>query len=595
MTLRLQETFRIDDCEVCPSRNLISGPNGATRVEPKAMAVLMELANNAGKTVARRALIDAVWPRGFVSDDVLTRCVTQLRKALGEDARQSRVLETVPRKGYRLLPRVEPLERTGQRSEIEDRGQLPALLVLPFQNLSGRQDQEYLADGMTELLIARLAAIHGLRVLSRTTAMCFKNRRVSLPELVRELNVTWIVEGSVMLADERIQVVAQLIDARCDAHLWADEYRREFIDLLGLQNDISTRVATEIRLKIAPLSTLEAPQQRIAAEALRSFLTARQLMSRRTPADLREALKQLANVVELEPNYALAWGSMGEIRILLAHYGAEPPLQEVPEARACVSRALELDPRLAIALGCQGILALFFDRDLEAAEAYLHRALELQPSYSLVLLSMANICAVRGEFREANEWMQQTLLIDPLDIGINMNAGDHLILQRRYNEAARQLVKTLELGKSHLPSRLRLVLALALGGEHAEAARHLAIVKRAVGGSAQYWEYAALAAAAQDRSEEARRCAAELDRLARDGFIAPWPRARACAAAGDVDRALDFLEQAAAEQSSSLIFLGVTPVFDDLRSHPGARALLKRLRLPFESAPLLNPSRRGGG
>ncbi|MBA3564414.1 MAG: hypothetical protein H0W33_10495 [Gammaproteobacteria bacterium] len=491
----------------------------------------------------------------------------------------------MPRKGYRLLKPVEQPERTGGGGGSTEGTQLPALLVLPFQNLSGLANQEYLADGMTELLIARLAAIHGLRVLSRTTAMSFKDRRVSMSELVREIRVTWIVEGSILLADEHIQVVAQLIDARCDAHVWAQEYRRAFVDLLGLQNDISTRVATEIRLKIAPVSKAEAPQQRMTAAALRSFLTARQLISRRTPADLREALQQLNKVTELERDSALAWGSLGEIHLLLAHYGAAPPPQEVPEARACVSRALALDPTLAIALGCRGTLALFFDRDLEAAEADLRRALELQPSYSLAMLAMANVCAVRGEFAEANEWMQQALLIDPLDIGINMNAGDHLILQRHYDEAARQLVHTLELRETHLPSRLRLALALALGGEHAKAARQLEIVKSATGGDAQYWEYAALTSAAQGRPEEARSCVAELDALAREGFVAPWPRARACAAAGEVKRALDFLEQAAAEQSSSLIFLGVTPVFDRLRTDPRAQALIERLRLPAAGSP----------
>ncbi|MGH8496153.1 MAG: winged helix-turn-helix domain-containing protein [Gammaproteobacteria bacterium] len=578
MTARSQENFRIDDCEVYPSRNLITGPKGATRVEPKAMAVLVELASKAGETVSRRDLIDAVWPRGFVTDDVLTRCVTQLRKALGENRRHPRFLETVPRKGYRLLPRIAPFEHAGNR--IEDRAQHPVLLVLPFQNLSGRQDQEYLADGMTELLIARLAAFQGLRVLSRTTAMSFKDRRISMPALVQEIGVAWIVEGSIMLASERLLVVAQLIDAHCDAHVWADEYRCAFTDLLDLQNDISTRVATGIRLRIAPLSKPERPPRHVAADAMRGYLKARQLVSRRTPRALGEALMQLAKVVEREPNYAQAWASMAEIHMLLAHYGAEPPQRAVPESRACVNRALALDPGLAAALGCQGALALFFDRDPEAAEASLRRALELQPSYSLALISMANVCAVRGEFTEANEWVQQALLIDPRDIGINMNAADHLILAGRYEEAARQLVRTLELHESHLPSRLRLVLALALGGNHVEAARQLENLKSAAGVSAQYWEYAALAAAAHGDLEEAKNCAAELDHLARGGYIAPWARARVFVAAGEIDRALDFLEQAAADQSSSLVFLGVTPVFEGLRGDPRMLAFMQRLGLP---------------
>ena len=163
MAVNLQEGFRLGPFEVVPQRNRIAGPGGDTRVEPKTMAVLLELAAAAGGTVDRESLIRAVWPRGFVTDDVLTRCVGQLRKALGDSARSPRFLETVPKTGYRLVAPVRP------RTQAMP-GQPPAgegVVVLPFQNLSASGQDQYVADGLTEMVLARHGARRGQRFSTR--------------------------------------------------------------------------------------------------------------------------------------------------------------------------------------------------------------------------------------------------------------------------------------------------------------------------------------------------------------------------------------------------------------------------------------------
>ena len=202
------------------------------------MAVLLELAAAAGGTVDRESLIRAVWPRGFVTDDVLTRCVGQLRKALGDSARTPRFLETVPKTGYRLVAPVRPRTQTTPEQPPAGEG----VVVLPFQNLSASGQDQYVADGLTELLIARLAQASQLRVISRTTAMSLKDDTRTSPEIAGALGVRWLVEGSVLMAGGQMQIVAQLIDAANDAHLWSDSYDRELEDIFAVQTEIASQV-----------------------------------------------------------------------------------------------------------------------------------------------------------------------------------------------------------------------------------------------------------------------------------------------------------------------------------------------------------------
>jgi TolB-like protein/Tfp pilus assembly protein PilF len=573
MAVKLQEGFRLGPFEVVPQRNRIAGPGGETRVEPKTMAVLLELAAAAGGTVDRESLIRAVWPRGFVTDDVLTRCVGQLRKALGDSARTPRFLETVPKTGYRLVAPVRPRTQTTPEQPPAGEG----VVVLPFQNLSASGQDQYVADGLTELLIARLAQASQLRVISRTTAMSLKDDTRTSPEIAGALGVRWLVEGSVLMAGGQMQIVAQLIDADHDRHVWADTWLRGLADLMPVQNEMARRIAAEICGTLAT-DLPEASEAPVLPEAvLRQYLKGRVSLSQRTPKALREARERFSRVVEAAPDYAPAWASLAETDMLLAHYGAEPVAAAVGRSRRHVDRALSLDPDLPMALAQRAALAFFFDRDFEGARAQVTRALELQPSYILALLTRANVNTVMGRFDDALGWIDQALSVDPLDLGIHMNRGDHLILHRRFSEAVTQLDAILARAPGHEPSRLRLAWALALDGRGAEARAALA---QASGAAAALEEYGALVAGAADDMEAAAACYSKLRNLAGDLYVAPWALARAAAAAGDADAALAALEAALEEGSSSLPFAAVTPAFDRLRGDARFSEFLDRLGLP---------------
>jgi TolB-like protein/DNA-binding winged helix-turn-helix (wHTH) protein/Tfp pilus assembly protein PilF len=571
----LSPGFRLNGWAVWPASGEIDSPAGRVRVEPKAMAVLVMLAEAGGAVVSREALIRGVWPRGFVTDDVLTRCISQLRKSFGDPAAEPMFLQTIPRRGYRLVCRIEP----GMVASPAAPGPPDAtLLVLPFQSL-GAESDSCVADGLTELLIARLSALRQVRVISRTTAMKYRHCALSIPEIAAQVGATWVVEGSVLGTANRIQVVAQFIDAQADAHVWAETYVRDLEDLLTIQNEIANRVAASVKRKLQIDEVPGGPTATLSALELRQYLRGRQLISRRTPEALREALGLLQQLAAGAPDYAPAWSSIAEIRFMLMHYGEEPAARMLDPCRESLQRALTLRPDDPQSLGLAGILELLLDWRPERAMLTLARALEQRPSYTMAMLGLANACAVTARFAEAEAWMRHALECDPLDVGLNMNLGDHLILQGRFAAAAHALAAVDSLSPGHRPSLLRRAWALALAGERCAAADTLARARTDDAPDHQWLEYAAMVHGVSGDRAGAAAALASLEALAAHRHISAWGRARACAAAGDAGRAMHWLRAAVRARESSVPFVRVTPAFRELRRHPEFVQLVAELGL----------------
>lgn len=568
--MTLEAGFSIGGCDVLPLEGRVTTSAGALRIEPKAMAVLLELARHAPAPRTRRQIEQAVWPRGFVSDDVLTRCIGQIRRALGDDADAPQHLETLPRRGYRLRSAPAALGASAQRPETE------SLIVLPFRQLSPAGD-EFLGDALTELLILRLAALRKLRVVSRTTAMRFKARPASIGEIAAAAGVQWIVEGSVLQSGNRLQVVAQLIDARTDAHIWAADYLLDLGELLPLQNEIASKLAAAIGTE---LGAAAAPQAVLAPQVMRDYLRGRQLIAQRTLASLADAAQRFEAVGAANPEFASAWASLAECELLMAHYGAPDAASLVDRSGRHAERALALEPGLAVALSARAALRFFFLGDPGGAAIDTRLALAQSPSHALAMVTAANVCAQRREFAQATRWMEAARLVDPLDVGMNMNFGDHMILQRRPADAVHALHRALQIEPAHRPSKLRLAWALALAGQAEAAAARLAASGPSGETDAVWHEFAALAAAALGDTGKAARHADELQRIAAAQHVAAWSLARAQAAAGRLDLALDALAAAAQERSSSWPFLRLTPAFDALHGNARFEALAQRPPAP---------------
>ncbi|HEX2138649.1 MAG TPA: winged helix-turn-helix domain-containing protein [Woeseiaceae bacterium] len=568
----LDDGFRIGDRNVRPREGLVESPGGNARVEPRAMAVLLCLAGAAGRVVSRDELVASVWGHAYVTDDALTRCISQLRRALGDDRRRPEFLETIPKRGYRLLAAVSP-------SGAIPAARAPAvLLVLPFQNLSGRDD-DYLADGVTELLIARLSALPPLKVISRTTAMHYRSSARPLPEIAAEVGASHVIEGSVLRSSEQLQVVVQLIETATDTHLWAGSYTRSIGDLLIIENEISQAIAIELHGQLrGGESGTAAAAPALDPATLRDYLKGRYFFARRSDADVRKAISCFESVLSVQPDFAPALAGIAESFILLALYGTEPASTAFEQARATGARALAADPGCAEAHAALAGIAMFHDWDFSTAGEHARRALDLGPGYPMSHLIQGDLRVIRGDFIGAQNALGQALAMDPLNPGLNMNLGDFLMLERRYPEAVTALERALDLFPESAPMRYRLVLALALGGEHARAARELDTLA-ATADPVRQAEHATIVSGLAAHRDEARAGMKALLRLANERRVSPWAVARACAAAGAVDEAYAWLDRAIDERSSSVIFLAVAPLFDALRDDARFPARLRRIGL----------------
>ena len=575
-----QGSFRLGSFRVDPATGRVEGPDGTSRLEPKVMAVLAHLHERAGEVVSREELIETVWGGRPVVDEVVSRCIAALRRELGESARNPRYIETVPKRGYRLIG-SKPAATGGQGAGTRPSG-TPVLAVLPFQNLSAVEGDDYVADGVTELLIANLAQLAALKVISRTSVMRYRNSETPIPDIASELGATLIVEGSVLKIGDELQVVVQLIDATSDLHRWAGTFQRPIDNLLALQNEVTRTIAREISLDISG-----SEQQRIAhspslpARVMEAYLRGRWFISRRTARDCERAVGFFEAVKRDAPGFAAAWAAASDALIIGALYGGGEPAAAIARARENSSRALELDPDSPEAWSALGAVQLFAEWDFDRARESFRRALSLSPSLALPHLAIGDTYILRGECDDGLRHIEAALELDPLDLGLGMNRGDFLIMAGRYPAAVEQLERTLELDEGFAPARFRLAHAHALAGNVAAAERELERIGPA--GQRDKWlETAVLVHALAGDEARARSELAELVALSEQEYVPPWLLARAHGALAEADACFQWLDRCFEERSGSVIFLAVSPAFGPVHDDPRFRQTLKRLGLDRE-------------
>ena len=394
----MQNAFSVGESHhVEPSLNSVTGPAGAIRLEPKVMQVLVLLAAQAGQVVTKERLMRTVWPDTFVTDDVLTRAISELRRVFGDDAKESRFIQTIPKSGYRLIAQlsssraeqeiaalrqpvnlgtvaagtdhvIAPVNQT-DRARTPDRTRWrswklglwaislavvivvggvvvnrlradPPVLrvtiaVLPFEHLGG-PEHEYLTDGLTEETSASLGQIdpEHLIVKGRTSTKSYKSTPKSLTEIGQELDVEYLVEGSVRAESGRVRVTSKLIRARDQVQIWAESYDSEPGSMLELQRELSAAIARQVRLRLSPERlTALAPRHTRSAEAYDFYLRGRHLWNQLTPETNRRAIESYQQATKLDPTFALAWAGLADI------YSASPinsdvsPREVSPQAR----------------------------------------------------------------------------------------------------------------------------------------------------------------------------------------------------------------------------------------------------------------------
>ncbi len=554
------------------------------------MDVLVALASRAPEPVSRAELLDTVWAGAVVTDGVISRCISILRDSVGDDRVGSRFIETLSRRGYRLVPPVAFAEergagRTSTGRASRSRPATVAIAVLPFVDLSAAAGDDPLADGLTELMIANLAGVASLRVIARTSSMVYKGARKRLREIAAELDVDYVVEGSVHRDAGRLQVVAQLIDGRSELHSWARTYTRELRDLLTLLNEIAGSVAEAVSARLVPAEAERLARRiEIGEEALLRYLTGRHFWALRSPDSLRKAGDEFAACVRLAPDFAPAYGGLADCQIVLAMYGIERPLEAAALAREHHARAFALDPSAAEVQTAQGAIALFFDWDVDAARKSFVQALASNPSYTTTHLAYGDLLMMLGEFDRGLDLVREAVRLDPFDLGLAMNLGDFLIFARRFDEAVRQLERTVAMDGRFVAGRLRLAEALALAGNGRAALAQIDLARDATDSQPRVREARAFVLAACGKRREARRELSALEAERDRRYVSAWEIARGYAVMSDIDCAIDWLRRAVDERAPMVLFSGVHAAFDPVRADLRFAGILRSVGLPLRMA-----------
>jgi TolB-like protein/Tfp pilus assembly protein PilF len=473
-------------------------------------------------------------------------------------------------------PPPKPLSIAQQR-----RGQI-RLAVLPFEDLSP-DPQEWFSDGMTGELIATLGKIEALGVISRTSAMRYKNTDKPLPQIARELNVSKAVEGSVLRIGGRVRITVELIDAATDTHLWSNSYERDERDVITLQNEVARAIAGEIRVKLTP-----GEQQRLAntpsvnPAANEACLIGRHHWYKFTSQGYAKAREYFELAIKEDPGYAPAYAWLGNVYAVLGLYGSVPPKEALPKAKELMLKALEIDDALPVGHASLAMSLLFYDWDWDRAEKELKRAIELNPSYEDAHHWYSICLTIMGRHDEALREIELARALDPLSLAINSTVGRKHYFARRYDRAIEQLKKALELDEDYSTFHSELGKAYAQMGMLAEAIAEFQQTK----GS----EWAGYAHALAGNTDKAIAAVDRLKRRAEEEYVSPYRLALIYTGLGRKEEAFAALEQAYLDRSGLLVWLNVEPAFDPLRDDPRFDDLLRRvgfepLSIPVEQTP----------
>jgi len=455
-----------------------------------------------------------------------------------------------------------------------------SVAVLPFLNMSADPENEFFADGMTEDVIAQLSQIRSLKVISRSSVMPFKKREHSLREIGARLDAATLLDGSVRRAGGRVRIVAQLIDAGTDQHLWAQTYDRDLTDIFTIQSDVALQIAGALKAELSPEE-----QHRIQKpptedlQAYQVYLLGKHCLSRWTDEGIDQAIKHFERAIALDPNYALAYASIGYAYtdVGLGVAGALPPEEAFRRAKAAVTKAIEIDSGLAEAHAVLGHLKYACDYDWAGAEEELKRAIELNPNSGDAYDIYGLMLSALGRYDEAIAMQQRAHVLDP--VAHRMDIATTLLRAGRYDEALRAITQTLE-DDPHL------ALAHATAGWanllNGMGDQGIAWLRKAVALSPDNTLYQAQlgqALAQVGQTEEAREILQQLHEISTRRYVSPYHMAYVYTGLGEQEQAMDWLERAYQERAGGIFGVKGSFLFTSLREHPRFKGLLRKMNL----------------
>jgi TolB-like protein/DNA-binding winged helix-turn-helix (wHTH) protein/Tfp pilus assembly protein PilF len=614
---------QIGEWAVHPARDTISRGNETQKLEPRAMRLLLCLANSPGDVVSIDRLLSEVWTGVVVGSASVYEAVSHLRKILGDVDPTPTYIATIPRKGYRLIAPVQrvtvgaekPAARALQKRMVAQRrvwvvaGAIVVLAltaayfstdkewlsthtmfggssvvvsdksiaVLPFADMSEKKDQEYFSDGLAEELIEQLGNTPGLKVIARTSSFSFKGKSDDIPTIASKLNVANVLEGSVRRSGSHLRISTQLVRADSGQSLWSETFDREFRDVFAIQDEIAVAVVSALKLKLAGGQTATGAHGTTNPEAYNAYLLGRNLYIRSayiqsTETVYRQAIEAYQKAINLDPRYADAYAELAMAKYYLGDYTGDLALETSAEQAA--QQAIEIDQHRASGYAVRGYLRFNMRYDWAGAEADFKQALVLDPTDSRVFRRYASVLNQVGRTEEAAALLQKGIEQDPLDASTWTGLVDALVASRNYPAAYDAVHRALAIRPTDNSSNFQLACLQLFDGKARDALATFQSNSFAIFRDTGV-------AMAEHTLGDAKSSQQALDRvIATAAGDAAYQIAEIYAWRGEKDKAFEWLERAYRQQDGGLTGIKIDLVLASLRSDPRYVAMLRKLNLP---------------
>ena len=619
----MDDNFRIQEWVVSPQLNSLRSNGRMVHLEPKVMQVLVCLAKSPD-VVSKEKLMQTVWADTFVTDDVLTRSISELRRVFDDDKKNPRFIQTIPKSGYRLIVPAEQVKGTSPAVPIPATRPSPSswkpgrktwstvfvvslvvfvaaayffgrhnaslvpvgramLAVLPFQNLSNDPGQDFFADGLTAEMISQFGRLPSdrLGVIAWTSMARYKATNKSEDQISRELGANYLLEGTVRRSGNRVRITAELIESGKRDHLWSNSYDGNLEDVLALQNRVAREIASEIRVQLSPQEEARfAVASPVNSEGYDAYLKAKLRFDSPGSQTMQANLEHLRTAIRLNPAYAPPYVSMAIANRGMASQGAADPKLSYKVARDLLAKALALDPDSSTAHRELAWVEWRYEWNFTEAEKEFRRAIQLNPSdatsrdtYGLFLKSM-------GRFEEALVQSRQVMELSPMDSFGRTNQGSLLGLMRRFDEANAQYESAVQIDPRQPYVYERMGPVLLMQGRNTDAIAALEKARDYSGGQQDKLAWLAYAYAVSGKRLDALKVLDQLQKIAEGGqYVSPLHVALVFNGLGETEEAITWLEKAYQGRDEYLVYLNVYPEFQNLHSDKRFQALARQIGL----------------
>jgi len=566
------------------------------KLEKSPMELLILLVEKRGQLVTREEIVQRLWGQDVFVDtrNGINTAIHKLRSALRDDSEQPRILETVVGKGYRLIAatlgksvsRANGRDQKPRSSEGDLRGQpratsrlkiIDSIAVLPLINLTGMDENEYFADGLTELIIESLSQLPHVRVMARSTVFRYKGSQIDPLTAGSELQVRAVIAGQVRKRGDLINLGLELVDVRDGSQLWSCRYDRNCSNIFDMQDQIAGDIAEELRLQLTkddkrPFGKAHTRNK----DAYQGYLMGRFHLARRTELSLKKSLECFQMAIELDPEYSQAHAGLTEAYLSAEYCSLVPPSIAFPEAKKSIEQAVELDESSAEAYTALGIVRSFHEYDPHHGERAFIRALELSPKCSNAWhrYGVPHLTSLR-RFGEAETALRRALEIDPFSPLINAHLGLVLTYRKQFSAAEKQFFKALEMDPDFAETHSFIGQMYWWSGQTKEAEDYLHKGLDLSVGNLRMRCVLAGIYAATGREVQARNELNDLLRRADARYVSPVFLSLIYLGFGDNEKAWQMLETAYRERNPVLPVLNAWPSCDHLRSDPRFQKLFK--------------------